>query len=73
MWKFQDFSISNVLREINFGGSRSAKPTITHLEALNFSFCDFLHFLKAKIYQTRFKALKTVIFKNSRSSKIDFT
>ena len=52
MWKFHDFSITQILREINFGDSRSAKSAIlTHLEALNFDFYEFLHFLKAEIYQ----------------------
>ena len=37
MWKFHDFSITQILREINFGDSRGAKSAIsTHLEALNF-------------------------------------
>ena len=37
MWKFHDFSITQILREIKFGDSRSAKSAIlTHLEALNF-------------------------------------
>ena len=54
------FFITQILREIISGNSRSAKPAIlTHLEALNFSFCDFLHFLKAKIYQiNHFQSLK---------------
>ena len=52
MWKFQDFSITYILREINFGGSRSAKPAIlTHLEARNFEVYEVLHFLKAEIYK----------------------
>ena len=52
MWKFHDFSITEILREINFGGSRSAKSAISkHLEALKFHFHEFLHFLKAAIYQ----------------------
>ena len=52
MWKFHDFSITQILREINFEDSRSAKSAIlTHLEALNFDFYEFLHFLKAEIYQ----------------------
>ena len=52
VWKFQDFSIIHILREINFGKSRSAKSTIlTHLDALNFVFNQFLHFLKTGIYQ----------------------
>ena len=41
MWKFQDFSITQILRETNFGNSRSAKSTIlTHLEALNRDYFD---------------------------------
>ena len=52
MWKFHDFSIIKILREINFEDSRSAQLAILpHLEALNFDFCEFLHFLKAEIYQ----------------------
>ena len=39
VWKFHDFSITQILREINFGDSTSAKSAIlTHLEVLNF-FC----------------------------------
>ena len=50
MWKFQDFSVTQILREINFWDSKNAKLAIlTHLEALNFDFQEFLHFLKAKI------------------------
>ena len=52
MWKFHNFSIIQILREINFRYSRSAKSTIsTNWEALNFDFYEFLHFLKAEIYQ----------------------
>ena len=37
VWKFQDFSITQILREINFGGSRSSKITMfAILGALNF-------------------------------------
>ena len=50
--KFYDFSVTQNLREINFENSRSAKSAIfTHWEALNFDFCEFLHFLKAENYQ----------------------
>ena len=36
-WKFFNFSISQILREIHFEDSRSAKSAILpHLEALNF-------------------------------------
>ena len=48
MWKFHDFCITQILREIKFGNFRSAKSAnFTHLEALNFDFYDFLHLLKA--------------------------
>ena len=50
--KFYDFSIWHILREINFEDSWSVKSAIlTHLEALNFDFYEFFHFLKADIYQ----------------------
>ena len=52
MQQFYDFSITQILREIIFGDSWSAKSAIlTHLEALNFDFYGFFHFLKAEIYQ----------------------
>ena len=36
MWKFQDFSITQILREINFGELRSSKIEVfAILEALN--------------------------------------
>ena len=44
MWKFQDFPITQILREINFGIYRSAKSAIlAHLEALNSDYYK-LHF-----------------------------
>ena len=50
VWKFHNFAITQILREIKFEDSRSAKSAIfTHLEALNFDFYEFLHFLKAEI------------------------
>ena len=55
VWKLHDFSITQILREINFGDSRSAKSAIlTHSEALNF--CTFwkLKFTKS----TKFRAPK---------------
>jgi len=52
VWKCDDFSITQILREIDIGDFRSAKSAIsTHLEALNFAFYAFVHFLKADIYQ----------------------
>ena len=41
---FMIFHITQILREINFRDSRSAKSAIlTHLKALNFDFHEFLH------------------------------
>ena len=52
MWKFHEFSITQILREINFGEFRHAKSAIsTRLEALNFDFHEFLHFLNPDFYQ----------------------
>ena len=52
MWKFHDFSITQILREINFGDSKNAIcPILTHLVAFNFDSHDFLHFWKAEIDQ----------------------
>ena len=51
-WKLKDLSVTQILCEIIFGESRSIKSAIlTHLEALNFDFYEFLHFLKDEIYQ----------------------
>ena len=50
--KFHDFSITQILREINFGDSESARSAIfTHSEALNFDFFEFFNFLKAESYE----------------------
>ena len=54
MWKFHDFSITQILREIDFWDSRGAKSAIfAILEALKFDFYEFLHFLKAEIDQMK--------------------
>ena len=66
MWKFQDFSIAHIFREINSEDSKSAKSAIlTHLEAQNFDFYEFLRLMKADISQ--------VAICLSRILKIDFT
>ena len=52
VWKLQYFSITQILREINFWGCKSAKSAIiTHLDTLKFDFYEFLHFLKAENYK----------------------
>ena len=78
VWKFHDFSITQILREINFGDSTSAKSAIlTHLEVRNFAFYELLHFLKDEIYQIDKiqspKNGKNGSFGTARFSKIDFT
>ena len=43
VWKLQDFSTTQILREINFEDYKSEKSAIlTHLEALNFDFNEYL-------------------------------
>ena len=52
VWKFHDFSITHIFREIifsNYGGLKTA--ILTQLEALNFDFYEFLHLMMAEIYQ----------------------
>ena len=42
VWIFQDFSVTQIFREINFGDSTSAKyPILTDLEVFNFDFDEF--------------------------------
>ena len=64
MWKSQDFSITQILREINF------QP----LEVLNIYFYEFLHFLKAENYQINkiqcLKYCKTTILELLDSPKL---
>ena len=65
-------------RQINFGVSRSAKSAIsTHIEAVNFDFDEFLHFLEAEIGQITkvqsHKNDKNGSFSTSRFLKTDFT
>ena len=69
------FCIIQILREINFTDSGSAKSVIlTHFEALNFDFHEFLHFLKAAIYQmnkfTALQMVKMAVFALLKSSKM---
>ena len=52
MWKFHDFSITQILREIKFEDSKIAKSAIfTNLEALNLDFYAFLYFVMYEIDQ----------------------
>ena len=77
LYQFQDFSITQFSREINLWDSINANFAIlTHLQALNFEFYQFLHFLKAAVYQID-KLLRPKIGKNDSIrttgfSKTDF-
>ena len=52
VWLIYDFSIAQIFREIDFRDSWSAKfATLTQLVVPNSDFYEFLHFLKADIYQ----------------------
>ena len=78
VWKFQDFTITQILREINFEDSWRAKSVISpHLEVLKSDYYDFVHFLNAENYQinkfTPPKMPKNVSFCTARIPKIDFT
>ena len=55
-WKFQDFSVTHILREINFGESRSSKTAVfaffenlDFVNLLNFSLQKVQNFIKSKI------------------------
>ena len=54
MWKLEDISVTQILREIKVGRSILSKSAI--LEALNFDFYAFLHLLKAEIYPNQQKS-----------------
>ena len=51
MWKFHDFTITQILRGINLDSSSAKSAILTHLETVNLDFYEFLHFLKAEIHQ----------------------
>ena len=75
---FRNFSVTQILREINFWDSRSAKSAFfTHLEALNLILMNFLLFLKGEIDQINNTRSPKVAEKSDlalqESSKIDFT
>ena len=51
MWKFQDISATQILREINFGQFEAPKTTIlTIWAALNFEFLGTLDIFKIEIF-----------------------
>ena len=62
MWKFHRFSITQILREINFGDSRSAKSAVfVILESEFSSFGQFQSSKRAKHHKkVKFRASKCV-------------
>ena len=51
MWKFQDLSATQILREINFGHFEAPKTAIlTILEALNFEYLRTFDIFKCEIF-----------------------
>jgi len=50
VWKFHDFTITQILRGINLDSSSAKSAILTHLEALDFDFHGSLHSLKAEVY-----------------------
>ena len=77
VWKFHEFSINQILREINFGNSRSAKSAVFAIfEALNFvTFGEFQPSKRANFHEI--ENLQSICVKKgrlctSRIPKIDF-
>ena len=75
VWKFHDFSITLILREINLWNSRNAKTAIlSHLQALNFDFYNFCTFWRLIFTQsTKFaapKMAKMAVFTLLESEKL---
>ena len=50
VWKLQDFSVTQILREINFGHVEHTKTAILNIwAALNLKFLDIFDFVKCEI------------------------
>ena len=79
MWKFHDFSITKILREINFRASRSPKSAVFAIfGALNFRFLKISALKKCKINKkTLFRDSKCVTIADfdtlHRFANFDFT
>ena len=78
MWKFQDFSAIQILREINVGHYEAPQIAIlTIWAALNFNFWGLLTFSNVKFFPKSeskvSKIVKTAVFGPLNSAKIDFT
>ena len=75
MWKFQDFSATQILREINVGHFEAPKTAIlTIWAALNFEFVDIFDIFKREIAKkSKIRAaqmVKMAVFWASKSPKL---
>ena len=72
MWKFHDFSITQILREINFEDFRSAKSAIlANSEALNFDLLSIFALFECYILPKEQNSVaKTADFALLKSSKL---
>ena len=63
MWKFQNFSITHILREINFEESRTSKRFFfCNFESSEFcQFGEFQHLKSAKIHENQNQELINVL------------
>ena len=81
MWKIQDFSAAQILREINFGHFDAQKTAILTIWAtMNLESVGILIFSSVRFFinskYAKFKAfeiVKTAVFDLLKSAKIDFT
>ena len=73
MWKFQDFSTTQNLREINFGHFETPKTAILSIwAALNFEFFGIFDTFKREMREI-FPNIKIQTFDLLQSAKIDLT
>ena len=61
MWKFHDFAINQILREINIGGSRNAKSAVKTFRGSEFVELVIFNLQKVTMFQkSKFIASKCV-------------
>ena len=73
VWKFQDFSVTQILREINFGQCKSSKTAVfAFFGTLNFVTLENFSLLKVQKF-IKIKICKNDRFCTSRILNFDFT
>ena len=78
MWKIQDFSVTQILCEINFGHFEAPKSAnLTNSAARNFEFLGIFDIVKCDIFpKIKIQCLKnceTTVYDLLKSAKLDFT